>query len=322
MVETVYFGGGTPSLLPSRELARLVDGLKSAYVISPTAEITCEVNPCTAEREKLASLLDLGINRLSFGVQSLSDRALRALGRVHTAAEAVAAYRTAREVGFRNISLDLMMGLPGETPDELFATVRGFIDLAPEHISAYALQLEEGTPLAASPLCATLPDEDVTADSMERVGEMLTNSGYLRYEISNYARPGCESRHNLGYWRRREYIGLGIAAYSYMDGERYGAPRDLDGYLSGRPLDRVDVERLEAADREAEHVMLSLRLAEGIDRAAYLAEHGRDPHVLFAPVLSRYPTAFSVTDAAIALTPRGMSVSNTIIAEMLVLLDE
>ena len=321
-VGTIYFGGGTPSLLPTRELARLVEGIHKSYAVSPAAEITCEVNPCTVDREKLAAIRSLGINRLSFGVQSLSDRALRALGRLHTAAEAVSAYRTAREVGFRNISLDLMMGLPGETPDELDATVRGFIDLAPEHISAYALQLEEGTPLAASPLRTTVPDEDATADSMERVGEMLTNGGYFRYEISNYARPGYESRHNLGYWRRREYIGLGVAAYSYMDGERYGTPRDLDGYLSGSPLERVDREILDAADREAEHVMLSLRLAEGIDCAAYLAEHGRDPRALFAPVLSRYPDAFSVSDTAIALTPRGMSVSNTLIAEMLVLLDE
>lgn len=321
-VETIYFGGGTPSLLPEGELARLVGGIHKSYAVSRTAEFTCEVNPCTASREKLAALRSLGINRISFGVQSLSDRALCALGRVHTAAEAVTAYRTARAVGFDNISLDLMMGLPGETADELSATVSGFIELAPEHISAYALQLEEGTPLAASPLAATVPDEDLTAESMERVGEMLTKAGYCRYEISNYARPGYESRHNLGYWRRREYIGLGIAAYSYMDGERYGTPRDLDGYLSGRELFPVDREILTPADREAEHVMLSLRLAEGIDRKGYLAEHGRDPHTLFAPVLARYPEAFRVTPDSLALTPRGMSVSNTIIAEMLLLLDE
>ena len=322
VVDTVYFGGGTPSLLPARELARLMDAVRHHYTVSEDAEITCEVNPCTVDREKLAALRAMGVNRVSIGVQSLSDRALRALSRIHTASEAIVAYRTAREVGFDNLSLDLMLGLPGETEDELFDTVRGFIGLAPEHISAYALQLEEGTPLAASPLRKTVPDEDATADRMERVSDMLSDAGYRRYEISNYARAGYESRHNLGYWHRREYIGLGVAAYSYLEGKRFGAPRDLDGYLAGRPLEKVDFEVLSPADREAEHVMLSLRLAEGIDRAAYFAEHGRDPHRFFAPVLSRYPDAFSVSDRAIALTPRGMSVSNSLIAEMLLLLEE
>ena len=321
-INTVYLGGGTPSLLPARELIRLVEGVHRHYRISASAEITCEVNPCTADREKLSCLRTIGVNRVSIGVQSLSDRALRALSRVHTAAEAIGAYRIAREVGFSNISLDLMMGLPGETADELAATVHGFLDLAPEHISAYALMLEEGTPLAHSPLRETIPDEDTAADAMTRVGEMLAKGGYHRYEISNYARSGYESRHNLSYWRRQEYLGLGIAAYSYLDGVRYGTPRDLDGYLAGRSLAPVDREVLTAADREAEHVMLSLRLAEGIDRASYFSEHGRDPHTLFAPLITRYPTAFSVTDSAIALTDLGMSVSNTLIAEMLLLLEK
>lgn len=320
-IGTVYLGGGTPSLLPAGELSRLVAGIHKHYTVAPDAEITCEVNPCTADRDKLVAIRSLGINRISIGVQSLSDRALRALSRVHTADEAVSAYRTARQVGFDNISLDLMLGLPGETEEELRATVSGFIDLAPEHISAYALQVEEGTPLSRSPLRATIPDEDTTADAMESVSRMLADGGYHRYEISNYARTGYESRHNLGYWRRREYIGLGVAAYSYLDGRRYGTPRDLDGYLAGLPLAPVDCETLGPADREAEHVMLSLRLAEGIDRAAYLAEHGRDPHTLFAPVLSRYPEAFSVDKTSLALTERGMAVSNTLIAEMLLLLD-
>ena len=320
-IGTVYFGGGTPSLLPIGELSRLMEAVYKHYAVSNDAEITCEVNPGTVDRDKLSHIRALGINRLSIGVQSLSDRALRALSRVHTAAEAIGAYRAAREVGFDNISLDLMMGLPGESTEELDATVRGFLALAPEHISAYALMLEEGTPLASSPLRHTVPDEDATADAMERVSAMLAEGGYRRYEISNYARPGYESRHNLGYWRRREYIGLGVAAYSYFDGMRYGTPRDLEGYLAGRPLSAVDRETLGAADREAEHVMLSLRLAEGIDRAAYLAEHGRDPHTLFAPVTARYPEAFSVTEATLALTERGMAVSNTLIAELLLLLD-
>lgn len=316
-VRSIYLGGGTPSLLPVSELSRLLTYLRSSYEIAPEAEVTMEVNPCTVDPLKLSGMREAGVNRVSIGVQSLSDRALAALGRLHTASEAVAAYRNARRAGFDNVSLDLMLGLPGETPDELRSTVRGMIDLAPEHISAYALTLEEGTPLFRSPLRATIPEEDAVADAMEEVAAALEAGGYHRYEISNYARPGYESRHNLGYWRGEEYLGLGVAAYSYFGGERFGAPRDLDGYLAGRPLPRVDCETVTPAERERERVMLSLRLAEGIDRAAYLRDFGRDPHLLFSEVLSRYPAYFVRSDSAVALTGKGMNVSNTLIAECL-----
>ena len=316
-VDTVYLGGGTPSLLPGRELARLLDGIAAHYRLSGDAEITCEVNPGTADFDKFSLLKALGVNRVSLGVQSLSDRALRAIGRIHTAEEAREAYRAARRAGLRNISLDLMTGLPGETPRELADTVRGILALAPEHISAYALTLEEGTPLALSPLRAALPDEEAAADAMESAAAMLVEGGFCRYEISNYARGGFESRHNLRYWRGEEYIGLGVAAYSYFGGRRFGAPRDLDGYLDGRPLPGVDVETVTPAERERERVMLSLRLSEGIDRAAYLRDFGRDPASLFGEVASRYPAHLTVDDRAVALTPLGMSVSNPLIAECL-----
>ena len=316
-VDTVYLGGGTPSLLPPEETERLLAGIHRHYRVDPHAEITCEVNPCTVDFEKFSLLRSFGINRVSMGVQSLSDRALAALGRLHTASEAVAAYRDARRAGFDNVSMDLMLGLPGETPRELAETVEKMISLSPEHISAYALMLEEGTPLFTSPLCESIPGDDEAADAMEATAARLAAAGYRRYEISNYAKEGRESRHNLRYWRGEEYVGLGVAAYSYFEGERFGAPRDLDGYLAGRILPRVDVERLDHADREAERVMLSLRLADGIDRAAYLRDFGRDPHLLFSEVLSRYPAYFVRSDSAIALTGKGMNVSNTLIAECL-----
>ena len=316
-VDTVYLGGGTPSLLPPEETERLLAGIHRHYRVDPLAEITCEVNPCTVDFEKFSLLRSFGINRVSIGVQSLSDRALAALGRLHTASEAVAAYRDAHRAGFDNVSMDLMLGLPGETPRELAGTVEEMIALAPEHISAYALMLEEGTPLFTSPLCESIPGDDEAADAMEATAARLAAAGYRRYEISNYAQEGRESRHNLRYWRGEEYVGLGVAAYSYFEGERFGAPRDLDGYLAGRILPRVDVERLDHADREAERVMLSLRLADGIDRAAYLRDFGRDPHLLFSEVLSRYPAYFVRSDSAVALTGKGMNVSNTLIAECL-----
>ena len=316
-VDTVYLGGGTPSLLPPDETERLLAGIHRHYRVDPHAEITCEVNPCTVDFEKFSLLRSFGINRVSIGVQSLSDRALAVLGRLHTASEAVAAYRDARRAGFDNVSMDLMLGLPGETPRELLGTVEEMIALAPEHISAYALMLEEGTPLFTSPLCESIPGDDEAADAMEATAARLAAAGYRRYEISNYAKEGRESRHNLRYWRGEEYVGLGVAAYSYFGGERFGAPRDLDGYLAGKILPRVDVERLDHADREAERVMLSLRLADGIDRAAYLRDFGRDPHLLFSEVLSRYPAYFALSDSAVALTGKGMNVSNTLIAECL-----
>lgn len=320
-VSTVYLGGGTPSLLPNAELARLLEGIHQHYTVDPVAEFTCEVNPCTADLEKFSLLRSLGVNRISMGVQSLSDRALRALGRLHTADDARAAVALLRRAGFENLSLDLMTGLPGETPEELADTVRGILALAPEHISAYALTVEEATPLATSPLRNTIPDEDAAADAMEATADALEAAGYHRYEISNYARKGYESRHNLAYWQGREYLGLGVAAYSYLDGVRFGKPRDLSGYLSGKALPEVDCEVLSDADREAECVMLSLRLAAGIDRAAYRAAYGRDPATLFAAILSRYPDCFRVTPVAVALTPRGMAVSNALIAECLLAIE-
>lgn len=320
-VDTVYLGGGTPSLLGAAELSRLLDAVVRHYRLASGTEITCEVNPGTADYDKFSLLKAAGVNRVSLGVQSFSDRALSALGRIHTAAEAVAAYEAARRAGFRNVSIDLMTGLPGETPTELFATLRAALALAPEHISAYSLILEEDTPLASSPLRHTIPDDDAAADAMEETAEALTAAGYRRYEISNYARPGYESRHNLRYWRGEEYLGLGIAAYSYLDGVRFGAPRDLDGYLAGKPPPPVDREVLTQDDLERERVMLSLRLDEGIDLAAYRRDFGRDPLALFAPVLARAPDHFRVTDVALALTGRGMQVSNTLIAECLLCLD-
>ncbi len=314
---TVYLGGGTPSLLGERELSRLLSSVRRHYRVAEDAEITCEVNPGTADYDKFSLLKSLGVNRVSLGVQSLSDRALRALGRIHTADGARRAYLDARRAGFSSISLDLMTGLPGESEEELTSTICGLIALAPEHISAYALSVEEGTPLSASPLRREIPDEDASADAMELAAGMLTAAGYARYEISNYARPGCESRHNLNYWRAGEYIGLGVAAHSYFGGERFGAPRDLDGYLIGRELPRCDLEVITPAERERERVMLSLRLREGIDRARYLRDFGRDPCALFREATRRYPDCFLVTDTALALTDRGMNVSNPLIGELL-----
>ncbi len=320
-VDTVYLGGGTPSLLPAAELERILAAVRENYTLAPDAEITCEANPGTVDFEKFSLLKSLGVNRVSLGVQSLSDRALRALGRIHTAEEAKEAYRAARRAGLENISLDLMTGLPGETPEELAATVRGLLALQPEHISAYSLMVEKGTPLATSPLCATVPDDDAAADAMEATAAALEQAGYRRYEISNYAKEGFESRHNLRYWRGQDYLGFGVAAYSYIGGVRYGAPRDLDGYLAGRPLTPVDREKLDDGDRERERVMLSLRLSEGIDRGGYLHDFGRDPRVLFAPVTERYPDFFHITDTSLALTAKGLSVSNTLIAECLLCLE-
>lgn len=321
-VDTVYLGGGTPSLLSGELLARLLDGVFSSFRVEPGAEISCEVNPGTVDGAALRLFRAAGVNRLSMGVQSLSDRELALLGRIHTADEAVRAFHAAREAGFDNISLDLMTGIPAETPESLAATVAGFAALGPEHISAYALKIEEGTPFAARRASLSLPDEDRQADAVTAAAEALEAAGYRRYEISNYARPGYESRHNLRYWRGEEYLGFGPSAYSYFGGWRYGYGRDLDAYLRDGFLPRQDETYIDARAEEEEFLMLRLRLCEGIPVREYEARFHRDFYTLFGRVLDRYADFFVQRPGAVALSPRGMLVSNSLIVEMLASLPE
>lgn len=318
-VSTVFIGGGTPSLLASEETERVFDALRNCFDLDADAEITSEVNPATADGEKLARWRALGINRLSIGVQSFSDAELSALGRLHTADGAEAFYRAARRAGFGNIGMDLMYGIPGQTKASLTATLHRMIGLAPEHISAYSLQVEEGTPFYDRRETLALPSDDENADFYDLVTHTLAEAGYRHYEISNYAKPGYESRHNLRYWRMSPYIGIGVAAYSYFEGERYGHGRDFSAYLADDFTRRPPAEPRGADDTEEEYIMLALRLADGIDDEDFRRAFG----VTFTERYGAAMRAYAARGLAVgtghgwALTDRGMYVSLAILADLL-----
>lgn len=281
-LQTLYLGGGTPSLLGPQNLQTLISGLM--LVPSPSrgegqdegvpqngeglkgvgldlAESTLEVNPESATPEFLQTAKNLGFNRLSFGVQSLSDAELQSVGRIHTAAQAVAAIKLAQKTGFQNISADLIIGLPAQTWHSLHSSLEALTGLGLPHLSVYCLSLENGTQLALNPP-NDLPSDDTQAELYEKTRTFLINSGFVHYEISNYARPGFECLHNLNYWRGGEYLGLGPAAASHLDGKRFKNNNDLDAYLQN-PTGQVEyVETLSPKEKAAEEAMLRLRLLE------------------------------------------------------------
>jgi oxygen-independent coproporphyrinogen-3 oxidase len=322
-VATVYFGGGTPSVFGAGRLLRVLRCLRGCFSVADDAEITVELNPASAMREDLRLLREGGVNRVSFGVQSLCDSELSVLGRLHSSKEAAAAILEAAEAGFPHISADLMLAVPGQTPDSLRATVSGLAALPVDHISAYLLKAEPGPPFAAESIRALCPDEDEAADYYLSCVGQLAGHGFAQYEISNFARrsPGREglalSRHNLNYWRCGEYLGLGPAAHSFLDGERFHFPADLNAFLGeGDPL------RLLAADGPGgdaeEAAMLALRLTEGLDLAAY---GRRFPQADTGQLLRRAgqipPELLTLQNGVLRLTPRGFLLSNTILARLL-----
>ena len=263
--ETVFIGGGTPSLMPQGFYERLFDCVRENFSLSPDAEITIECNPGTVNREKLAEYRRCGINRISFGVQSMNDCELSLLGRIHTRDEAVQSFRAAREAGFENINIDLMMNLPGRQWNDFERTLSETIALAPEHISAYSLIIEPGTPFFSkydgNP--ELLPTEDETCRTYENAVRMLADAGYRQYEISNFARDGRECRHNKGYWTREEYLGIGLGAASLIGERRLSVTRDFEDYLRGLRYDSDAT--LTENDILEETVMLSLRTSDGLD---------------------------------------------------------
>jgi len=277
-LRTIYFGGGTPTVLPEESFEAIFKALHERFDFSPEMEITVEANPGTIDAGKAAFLRGLGVNRLSLGVQSFSDTELQTLGRIHTAREAEQA---AREAGFENISLDLIYGIPGQGIESWRATLGHAVSLGPKHISAYELTPEPGTPLVRllSEGAVALPGEDAVVGMAELAWDFLAASGYVRYEISNYALPGRECVHNLNYWRRGKYLGIGAGAHSFDGNKRWKNVPDIDAYISRLKDGVLPVEeQMELAPAEAagEALFLGLRLAEGVDVGAFQKEHGLD----------------------------------------------
>ena len=316
-VDTVYFGGGTPTALPSALLCSLLETVKAHFHVSENAEITAECNPATADAAYFAAMRAAGFNRLSIGVQSFHAHELQLLGRAHTAADAGETVRLAREAGFANISVDLMYGIPEQTRASFAESVRAACALGVQHVSAYALKIEPGTPFDRIKHTLTLPDEDTVADMYEDCVAILAENGLARYEISNFARPGYESRHNLKYWECDEYLGLGAAAHSYLHGNR-AAYEDRDAFMRGTPVETA-YEAVTPLREQEEYVMLSLRLEKGIDKSAFLARFGKDFDAIYGGKLAPYIRAGFVADDAhrCRFTTKGFLVSNTVLADVL-----
>jgi oxygen-independent coproporphyrinogen-3 oxidase len=306
---TLFFGGGTPSLLGADALGRIFMALRENFALAPDAEISLEANPDSASPESLAAARGLGVNRLSLGVQSLDDGALAALGRVHDARQAVEAYHAARAAGFDNVGLDLIFGLPGQSVDQWLATLRQAVALGPEHLSCYGLTVEPGTPLALDAAAlASLPGEDAQAEMFLRGAELLEASGYEHYEISNFARPGRACRHNQACWEGLDCLGLGPAASSTLEGVRWANPPDVDAWARSVGSGTV-------GQGSREELMLALRTAAGLDLADHSQRTGRDLAATRAALLRDLERAGLVTlvHGRLALTRAGMLVSSSVI---------
>lgn len=327
--DTIYIGGGTPSVLNEKQIFEIIDILYCSLDICTHNEITVEVNPESARPDWLKAARQAGINRISIGVQSFNDKALTFLGRIHDVRQAVESYKAARKVGFSNIGLDIIYGLPGQNRTELERDLNQAVALEPDHISCYMLTIEPGTPLAAfldkkrfRPL-----SESKLSDMFLTVSDVLTRHGYLHYEISNYARTReTRSLHNMKYWRRLPYIGLGPSAHSFIRSrERYWNVKNVETYvdrLSAGCSPRLSGETLSVRQQMMETVLLGLRMAEGLEIADFKRAFGVDFQALFAPVLSDYETSgmLSLSGGCCRLSPRGMLFHETIAADLAALI--
>ncbi|OQX10630.1 MAG: hypothetical protein BWK76_20400 [Desulfobulbaceae bacterium A2] len=324
-LQSIYCGGGTPSLIPAEELTALVAECRRTWGAEAEAlETTVEVNPATIDEAALSILRRGGVNRLSIGVQSLRDDELRTLGRLHDAATAVATVRQARSAGFNNLGIDLIFGLPGQTAAQWRETLQRAIELTPEHISLYELTLEENTPFAARQTQGTLalpPEEEVLA-MMQLSETLLPAAGLLRYEIANYARPGRESRHNRNYWQNGDYLGLGAAAVSCLNGRRWSNERDPARYCEilqagNDPL--VDEETLPPEARFRETVMLGLRTIAGVDLAELQRRFGLDARSYYGDTLNALlrQGLLELAGPHLRLTRTGLPLANRVMAELI-----
>ncbi len=327
LIDTVFFGGGTPTSLPEKDLMRLIGALRRLFRLDPNAEFTIEANPATVTLPLLKKLRRSGVNRISFGLQSGVPEELRTLGRVHTLEGFEESFRAARQAGFDNISVDLMFGFPGQTMESLHRSLSYLTSFQPEHISLYNLRVEPGTLFGrmASEGKLRLPEEDLQADMYLAAVRYLRSKGYLQYEISNFARKGKECRHNLKYWNCEEYLGFGPAAHSFFNTYRFSAYPDVKRYIRAVTDLTGDVELLDSnrqiVGRECigEYVMLRMRLNAGIDKREFSRRFGRSFDEMYGGRLEKYVRAgYARQDRdRVALTPRGFLVSNAILSDIL-----
>ena len=319
-VSSIFIGGGTPSVLDERLLGDILREIRNRFKMEEDAEITIEVNPGTANIGKLQAYREMGINRLSIGLQSPEDRELKILGRIHNYGQFLETYQEARTVGFDNINIDLMSAIPDQTYEGWVKNLRTVAELEPEHISAYSLIVEEGTPFAARKL--NLPDEDTEYNMYEATAQILKKYGFEQYEISNYARKGRECRHNVGYWTRQDYLGFGLGASSLYGKERFANTADMKKYLKNSKNPEKIREKEPSLTREdemAEFMFLGLRMTKGISKADFQRCFGCTIESVYGEVLEKYESMELLLekDGRIFLSREGIHVSNSIMAEFL-----
>ncbi|WLE96352.1 MAG: radical SAM family heme chaperone HemW [Candidatus Electrothrix communis] len=320
---SIFFGGGTPTLLPPETLSRLLADCLAQFPCADGAEISIEVNPATVDAAGLQVLRRAGFNRLSIGVQSLNDVELRQLGRPHSVADAVQTVRMARAAGFDNINLDLMYGLPEQEFHTWLKTLDHAVELQPEHLSIYELTIEAGTPFAQQQEQGrfSLPDEDTVLLMLEKTQQALKQAGLSRYEISNYAKPGCQCRHNINYWQNGEYIGLGVGAVAFLNGTRCTAITDADQFCKCLESEQDVWAEKEQLDREAafrETVIMGLRMTAGVSLVELTDRFGIKAEIYYSETLHRLirQDLLHIVQNRLQLTPQGMLLANTVMAEL------
>lgn len=322
-VETIFIGGGTPSVPDSGLIVEIMEHVRHAFHVADGAEISMEANPGTVTREKLTDYRKAGINRLSFGLQSANDRELKLLGRIHTWAEFLESFTLARECGFANLNIDLMSALPGQNCESWKETLSRVTDLDPEHISAYSLIIEEGTSFGerygSEEGRKLLPDEDSEREMYHETKRFLKDCGYERYEISNYAKPGRECRHNIGYWTGVPYLGLGLGASSYLDGCRFTVNPDMKQYLEEKPGMFADIEKLTKKDMEEEFFYVGLRMTAGVSLSEFERRFGISAKEVYPGLMETFvkEKAARFEGDRFVLTDYGLDVSNYIMAQFL-----
>lgn len=319
-ITTVFIGGGTPSVPDPALMGAILDQIRNKFFMAPDAEITIEANPGTLYKEKLQEYRKHGVNRLSLGLQSPQNRELKILGRIHTWEEFLESFFMAREAGFSNINIDLMSAIPDQTYEGWIHNLRTVAGLDPEHISAYSLIIEEGTPFASRTL--NLPDEDAEYNMYEATAQILREYGFEQYEISNYAKKGRECRHNVGYWIRQDYLGFGLGASSLYGKERFANTQDMKKYLeNSRTPEKIREKEppLTREDEMAEFMFLGLRMTRGISKAEFERQFGSEIDAIYGDVLRKYKSMGLLLEekGRIFLSREGIHVSNSVMADFL-----
>lgn len=330
-VDSLFFGGGTPSAIDSSLIVSMVEALKNKFSFSKDAEITIECNPGTLTDEKASDYIRCGINRISFGLQSTDNKVLKMLGRIHTYEDFTQSLDIARRAGFTNISADIMSALPGQSVNDYVNTLNTVAGLGLQHISAYSLIVEEDTHLYEHLKdYPPLPDEDAERNMYHVTEDILAGAGFYRYEISNYAKPGFESRHNKSYWELTDYIGLGLGASGFYKGKRYSNTSDFKTYIDGTAKGGAsfirEVEESSVRDRIEEYMFLGLRKMEGVSYSEFLKIFGQDIHSIYADVISKGIKQGLLEEynnpaeggVYLKLTSYGIDVSNTVMSEFII----